>query len=195
MSENKGSILVSQFVKEYSEITNEGQRKQYLKKHITRTYCPLFEKMNMLKIMNDKAVVDNEDTEKYINMTVSKLNTMIAVLILYTDIKVEKDEENKPKTWECYDLLQSTGLFSKILEFIGKDIEELMLVQKEVMDTWHMKNSSTRAFITSLVNKSVDRFGVVAGAGMQELSNILDDEQKMNKAYSLFDNFLNKIRK
>lgn len=195
MSENKGSILVSQFVKEYSEITNEGQRKQYLKKHITRTYCPLFEKMNMLKIMNDKAVVDNEDTEKYINMTVSKLNTMIAVLILYTDIKVEKDEENKPKTWECYDLLQSTGLFSKILEFIGKDIEELMLVQKEVMDTWHMKNSSTRAFITSLVNKSVDRFGVVTGAGMQELSNILDDEQKMNKAYSLFDNFLNKIRK
>lgn len=195
MSENKGSILVSQFVKEYSEITNEGQRKQYLKKHITRTYCPLFEKMNMLKIMNDKAVVDNEDTEKYINMTVSKLNTMIAVLILYTDIKVEKDEENKPKTWECYDLLQSTGVFSKILEFIGKDIEELMLVQKEVMDTWHMKNSSTRAFITSLVNKSVDRFGVVAGAGMQELSNILDDEQKMNKAYSLFDNFLNKIRK
>ena len=195
MSENKESILVTQFVKEYSEIANEGQRKQYLKKHITRTYCPLFEKMNMLKIMNDKAVVDNEDTEKYINMTVSKLNTMIAVLILYTDIKVEKDEENKPKTWECYDLLQSTGLFSKILEFIGKDIEELMLVQKEVMDTWHMKNSSTRAFITSLVNKSVDRFGVVAGAGMQELSNILDDEQKMNKAYSLFDNFLNKIRK
>ena len=119
MSENKGSILVSQFVKEYSEITNEGQRKQYLKKHITRTYCPLFEKMNMLKIMNDKAVVDNEDTEKYINMTVSKLNTMIAVLILYTDIKVEKDEENKPKTWECYDLLESSGLFSKILEFIG----------------------------------------------------------------------------
>ena len=32
MSENKGSILVTQFVKEYSEITNEGQRKQYLKK-------------------------------------------------------------------------------------------------------------------------------------------------------------------
>lgn len=194
MSENKETILVTQFVKEYSEIANEGQRKQYLKKHITRTYCPLLEKMNMLKVMNEKSVVNNENG-KYIDMTVSKLNTVISILILYTDIRIDKYENEKPQSWLCYDLLKSTKLLNKIIEFIGEDIEELMLVQKEIMDTWYTQNTSVEAFVRDMINKAVDRFGMVSGIGMEELSKILDDEVKLHKAMSTLEKTLKKLKK
>ena len=194
MSENNKNISISQFVKEYKQITNEGQKKAYVKKHIIRNYCPILEKINVLQAMNDKSIVDNE-YGKYIDMTVSKLNSVMAVLILYTDIRTDKNEQGVPKTWECYDLLQSTGLISKILEFIGDDIDELMRVQKEVLDTWHMKNTTTKAYVYDLLNKISDRVGVAAGAGMKELSEILDDENKIKKFYSISEKFFKKITK
>ena len=64
-----------------------------------------------------------------------------------------------------------------------------------MIDTWYMKNTSAKAYITDLINKSVDRFGVVAGAGMKELSEALDDENKMKKFYSIFENFLKVMKK
>ena len=194
MTENKTTISISDFVKEYKEITNEGQRKHYIKQHIKRTYCPLLQKLNILKLMNDKSVIDNE-TGKYIDMTVSKLNTISAILILYTDIRPDKDENDNPKTWETYDLLKSTKLIDRILEFIGDDINELMLVQKEVMDTWHMQNVSTYAFMRDLLIKASNNFGVVAGTGMQELSSILDNDDKLHKAMTTIEKFIKKNRK
>lgn len=194
MTENNTIISVSDFVKGYKEITNEGQKKQYVKQHIKRTYCPLLQKLNMLKVMNDKSVVDNEKG-KYIDMTVSKLNTVAAILILYTDIRPDKDGNENPKTWETYDLLKSTKIIDRILEFIGEDIDELMLVQKEVMDTWHMQNASTHSFMRDLFNKASDNFGVVAGTGMKELANILDDDNKLHKAMTTIEKFIKKNMK
>ena len=193
MTENKKTILVSDFVKEYSEITNAGQKKLYVKKHIIRKYCPLLEKLNILKIMNEKSVVNN-DSGKYIDMTLSKLNTVMAILILYTDIRPDNSDGNQ-EAWKVYDLLKQTKLFNEILEYIGDDIEELMLVQKEVMDTWHIQNTSVQAFIRDIFDKAVEKFGTVAGVGMQDLSKILDDDVKLHKVMSHIENFINKNRK
>lgn len=192
MSENRiETISVSQFVKEYKEIPNEGQKKAYIKKHVIRTYCPLLDKMNMLKVMNDKSVV-NDENGKYIDMTVSKLNTVISILVLYTDVRPDKDENEKNLSWQTYDLLKSTKLLERILEIIGDDINELMLVQKDVMDTWYTKNASTEAVIRDIVDKAIEKLGVVAGVGMQELSAILDDDKKLNNILFNIGKFLKK---
>ena len=192
MSENRiETISVSQFVKEYKEIPNEGQKKSYIKKHVIRTYCPLLDKMNMLKVMNDKSVV-NDENGKYIDMTVSKLNTVISILVLYTDVRPDKDENEKTLSWQTYDLLKSTNLLERILEIIGDDINELMLVQKDVMDTWYTKNASTEAVIRDIVDKAIEKFGVVAGVGMQELSSVLDDDKKLIKILNNFKKILGK---
>lgn len=192
MSENRiETISISQFVKEYKEITNEGQKKAYIKKHVIRTYCPLLDKMNMLKVMNEKSVVNNENG-KYIDMTVSKLNTVISILVLYTDVRPDKDKNEKNLSWQTYDLLKSTKLLERILETIGDDINELMLVQKDVMDTWYTKNASTEAVIRDIVDKAIEKFGVVAGIGMQELSAVLDDKEKTIFIINKLNQLLNK---
>lgn len=193
MSEVKERISVSTFVERYSKLTNQQLKDKYVKEHIKTTYSPILMKKIILETMNDKSVVDG--SVKYIDLVISKLNLVMAILVLYTDIEPDKDEEGKPLTWESYDKLKSTGLIGMILEFVGEEeINELMSVQKSVMDTWTMKNTSPESYIANLVEIVSNRFGVVAGAGMEKLATVLDDEVKMKKIATAFDKVMKKIK-
>ena len=192
MSDKKERITVSAFVNGYNKLINSELKNKYVKGHVTTTYAPILTKINILNLMHEKSVVDGKI--KYIDLTVSKLNLIMAILVLYTDVEPDKNEEGKPMTWDAYDKLKSTGLLEKILECIGEDIEELMSVQKNIMDTWHMKNSSTEAYIANLVETASQRFGIVAGAGMEKLSEVMADEKKMEKVMSAFEKVLKKIK-
>ena len=90
--------------------------------------------------------------------------------------------------------MKVNGLIECISEFIGEDINELMSIQKFVMDTWMMKNTSTEAYISNLSKIISSKLGVVAGAGMDKLADVLDDETKMKKVANVFDKVLNKIK-
>ena len=82
MSEKEERITVSQFKERYNKLPNEQLKDKYVKDHIKTTYSPILNKINVLKLMNEKSVVD-DPAGKYIDMTVSKLNTVISILILY----------------------------------------------------------------------------------------------------------------
>ena len=193
MSEVKERISVSTFVERYSSLTNKQLKDKYVKEHVKSTYAPILSKKLILETMNDKSVVDG--SIKYIDLTVSKLNFVMAILVLYTDIEPDKNEEGKPLTWDAYDKLKSTYLIEDILSFIGEDeINELMSVQKTVMDTWTMKNTSAEAFVTNLIDVASRRLGVVAGASMDKLTEVLNDESKMKKVASALDKVLKKIK-
>lgn len=192
MSEKKERISISTFVDGYNKLTNTDLKTKYVKKHITTTYAPLLTKLNILNLMTDKSVV--EDKIKYIDLTVSKLNLIMAILVLYTDLEPDKDKDGKPMTWDAYDLLKSTGLLEDVLEYIGVDIEELMSVQKTVLDTWHMKNNSTEAYIANLVEKASQRFGIAAGFGMEKLTELLDDENKVEKIMNALEKMIKKVK-
>ena len=192
MSEVKGKITVSDFVKGYNQLTNEQLKDKYIKKYIKTTYAPLLNKKLILEAMNEKSVVDGDI--KFIDLVVSKLNLVMAVLVLYTDIEPDKNEEGKPLTWESYDQLKSTGLLESISGAIGEDINELMSIQKSVMDTWAMKNTSSEAFVTNLVDVASRKLGVVAGASMDKLTEVLNDESKMKKVATALDKVLKKIK-
>lgn len=193
MSEANKKISVNDFVKGYKRLTSAELIAKYVEKHVVKTYAPLLMKKEVLSLMCERSVVN--DDIKHIDMTLNKLNMTMAILALYTDIEIEKDEEGKPLSWEAYDELKSSGVLEVLIAIIGDDIQELLTVQKEVLDTWHMKNTSTEAYIMNLVEFVSRKFGVVAGAGMGKLSDVLDNEEKMNKVMELGYSFIKKIKK
>lgn len=192
MSENKERITVSAFVDGYNKLTSEELKKKYVNKHVTTTYVPILNKMNVLTLMNEKSVV-NEDI-KYINLTVSKLNLIMAVLVLYTDVEPDKDQEGKPMTWDAYDKLKATGILEEILACIGDDVEELLAVQKDVMDTWHMKNNSPEAYVANLVGVASQRFGITTAVVMEKLAEVLEDDKKIEKVTNTVEKMLKKLK-
>lgn len=192
MSEVK-KITVSAFVERYNKLTNTQLKDKYVKEHVVKTYAPLLSKMTILNLMNEKSVVD-EDI-KYIDLVVSKLNLVMAVLVLYTDIEPDKSEDDKPLTWDAYDALKSTGLLDKIVAAIGEDeMDELLSVQKNIMDTWYMKNTSTKAYVSDLVEVAARKFSVIAGVSMDKLSDVLSDEIKMKKVMGVLGKVVDKIK-
>lgn len=197
VKEVKERILVSDFVNRYNKLESEQLKNKYVKEHIKTTYAPLLSKMQILNMMNEKSVVDDGDV-KYIDMCTSKLNLNMAILVLYTNITPDKKENEDgtttPLTWDAYDKLKSNGLLEKIIEYIGEDIGELLSVQKDILDTWYLKNKSTEAYVNDLVETASRKFGVVAGVGMEKLADVLSDEKKMDKIMSALDKMLKKIK-
>ena len=147
IKEVKERVLVSDFVNRYNKLESEQLKNKYVKEHIKTTYVPLLSKMTILNMMHDKSVV--KDDVPYVDMVTSKLNLNMSILVLYTDIEPDKKENEDGSTtsltWDAYDKLKSNGLLEKIIEYIGEDIGELLSVQKDILDTWYLKNKSTEA--------------------------------------------------
>lgn len=193
MGEVLERITVSTFVERYGKLNNDQLKDKYVKEHVKITYAPILKKKAILEVMNDKSVIDSP-TGKYIDLITSKLNLTMAVLMLYTNIEPDKDEEGQPLVCESYDSLQSTGLIGKILNIIGSDVEELMNIQSQIMDTWYAQHTSTEAYVANLVEAASHKLGVYAGAGMDKLADVLSDEKKVNKIIAVFDKMLKKIK-
>ena len=196
MSEIKERISISKFAEGYKKLTSEQLKDRYIKEHIKTTYAPILEKKLILEMMNSKAVV--EAPIKYIDMTVSKLNVVMAILVLYTDIEPDKKENEDgtttPLTWEAYDTLKSTGLYEKLLNAIGEDLNELMSVQDQILSSWSMANTSTEAYVNNTINTASRRFGIAGELILDKLTEVLDDEVKMTKVTSMLEKMIKKIK-
>lgn len=196
MGENKEKISMSKFIDGYKKLTNEQLKDRYIKERVKTYYAPILSKKLILEMMHNKSVV--ETPVKRIDLTVSHLNVVMAILVLYTDIEPDKKENEDgtttPLTWEAYDALKSTGAYEKLLNEIGGDLEELMLVQSQIMDTWVMENTSTQAYVNNLIDTFSRKFGVYAGVGMEKLTEFLEDEVKMKKLIDMVDKKIKKIK-
>jgi len=196
MSENKERISMSKFVEGYKKLTNEQLKDRYIKERVKTTYAPILQKKLILEMMHNKSVV--ETPVKRIDMTVSHLNVVMAILVLYTDIEPDKKENDDgtttPLTWDAYDALKSTGIYEKLLNAIGSDLEELMLIQGQIMDTWVMENTSTQAYVNNVVENASSRFGVAIEIILNKLDEILEDEVKMKKFMSALEKTIKKIK-
>ena len=192
MSEKKNEkILVGDFVKKYNEFNNDASKEAYLKKIIKRKYCPILEKKLILEMMVEKSKGDGNIA--YIDMVLSKINFYISIIVLYTNLEVEKDDKGIPKTMDAYDMLKQADVFNAILNEIGeKELGELMSVNDVVLDTWHTKNTSTQAYVSSLVEKISLIFSTALGKEIGSLADALNtgtDEDKAELVASLMENF------
>ena len=189
MNEVKERISISKFVEGYKKIANENLKDKYIQEHIKNTYAPILQKKLILEMMNSKSVV--ETPVKHIDMTVSKLNVVMAILVLYTDIEPDKQTNENgtttPLTWEAYDALKSSGLYGILLDAIGEDLNELMSVQEQILESWHIANTSIEAYISNLMEVASRKFGVYIGVGLEKIAEALDDETKMQRVMKLLE--------
>lgn len=191
MEEKK--ILITDFVKKYKTLASEKLKNDYIKSIIKCNYCPILKKRAILDLMLEKSV--NEDGLKTIDMFLNKLNFYAAIISLYTYIVPDKDENGVPKSYEMYDLLTENNLMNPILELIGeRELGELTSINGLLLDNWHMQNTSVEAYISSFVEAASRKFGVVAGVGMEKLTEVLEDEKKMNKVITALDKVLKKVK-
>lgn len=192
MSETK-KILVTDFVKKYNEVKSADLKTKQVQGIMKRTYCPILEKKKILDLMLEKSVV--EDDIKHIDMLVNKLNFYSAIISIYTNIAPEKDENGIVKSYEMYDLLIENNIMSTILEIIGeRELGELTSVNGLLLDTWHMKNTSSEAYVNNLVETASQKLGTYAGFGMDKLADVLSDEKKMNKIMATLEKVAKKIK-
>ena len=196
MIEVKERISISKFVDGYNQLTNDQLKDKYVKGHIKTTYVPILQKKLILEMMNEKAVV--ETPIKYIDMMVSKLNVVMAILVLYTDLEPDKqtneDGTTTPLTWEAYDALKSSGLYGKILDAIGEDLNELMSVQDQILNSWHMANTSTEAYVNNIIDTASRRLGISVELLLDKLTDILEDDAKTKKVTTMLEKLAKKIK-
>lgn len=191
-------ILVSKFVEDFKKLSNDTNKLAMVKKHVITHYAPILKKRNVLDIMMDGCVKSGK-SGKYIDLLCSKLNFIGAILILYTDLAVDKkiiNDDGKEKEvvdiWTAYDLLKESGALELILNEIGSDIEELLSIQEQILGTWHNENASTAAYISDVVEKISLIFSTALGNEISSLADMLNtgtDENKAELVTALMENF------
>ena len=195
MNTETNKTLVSKFVEDFKKVANENNKLAMVKKHVVTHYAPILHKRNVLDIMMD-GCVKNGKSGKFIDMLCSKINFAGAILILYTDLAVDKttnaDGKEIANIWEAYDSLKESGAWGMILNEIGDDVQELVFVQEQCLGTWHNENCSTAAYISDLVEKVSMIFSAGLGkelSGLTEVFNELPAEEKKNFFANLKNNF------
>lgn len=173
---------VNEFVKKYKSLSGEQAKVGMIKGIMKRTYCPILEKKYILEMMVEKS--KGEGKVAYIDMVLAKINFYMAIIAMYTTLKVEKDDKGNPKTMEAYDELTKADVFNAILNEIGeKELSELMSVNEAALNTWHTRNTSTAAYISDLVEKVSMIFSAGLGkelGSITEMFNELPAEEKKN---------------
>ena len=179
-------MKVSELVETCNKLSNDDLKVAQVKKHVKRNYAPIVEKLAVLKELSKKCELRDKNGIVFLDMVTNKINFIYAIVVLYTDLEPDKNEQGRNDAIKIYDLLQESGVVNLICDQIGeREINELTFVNKEVLDTWYNENSSTRAYLATLMDKAVRTF--------VEISEILGrtavdlDPQKIMNFFGITD--------
>ena len=157
--ENK-QIFVKEFCKKYSTTTSEHVKDQMIRSIMKTTYVPVMKKRALLQVMLDKSMVTTGHGTEYIDMFLSRINLIMGIVALYTNLKVERDEDNIPITFKAYDVLIQSGVLSKIYEQIPEqELAEITSINGVLMDNFYNEHN-----VENFVAKQVSRFGALIGS-------------------------------
>lgn len=194
--ENK-KITVSDFVKKYKQLSSDSLRERLIKSIIIRTYVPVLEKKLFLQVMFDKSLV-GEESNRHVDMFLNSINVTLAILGMYTKLNFEKTEENKTTMFEAYDILAELDLLNIIFnEIPSSELTQISAINEQIMETYYNEHNSTQAFVTKLIDRFANTFGVLTKGSIDSLSEILNDEEKLNSVIDKLnkDNKLTQIAK
>ena len=152
-------MKVSEFTDSYKALNSADLKKGLVSQHVKRTYASIGKKNAFLGKMLEDCIMTDKNGIPYINMVANKIDFVYALVVLYTDLEPDKNEEDKKDVLKMYDMLQESGAIDDICEQIGsKEINELTFVNKEVLDTWYNAHTTTRAYLATLTEKAVRTF-------------------------------------
>lgn len=182
-------MLVSEFVKGFNNLKNPELQRNFCNQHLVKKYASIVQKNAVLKNFADGCVKRNDSGISYLDMVANKMNMTWAIVFLYTDLTLDevedtlKDAQGNPVTKKrqdvigLYDQFQEYGIINVFCDLIGeRELNELLMVNNNVIETWHEEHSSARAFVSELTDKAVRTF-VEMTALMQEAITPADREK------------------
>lgn len=171
---NNEKISINEFISVYKNNNSSVVQKGLLEKYIKQKYCPIIDKQRILKLMLDKSIVEKNGI-KYIDEFVYMINYSIGIMILYTNIVPNKNENGNYDSFEAYDLMSEHSLLDSIYSCIDyKEKNELVRVSDSLRTNFEKENS----FI-SQIGSHISKLGTIV--------EVLSDE-KVNKITDVFEN-------
>jgi hypothetical protein len=173
-------IDVKEFVRRYDMLKTDEQKNQFVESVIWRKYCPILEKKVILQSMLEKTIIKTDKNVSYIDVFLQKVNFVTTVLLLYTKINIEKNENSESNAFEDYDMLFERNIMNIICGIIGeRELNELMSVQGSIIENYESENKTLDAYISKYVNYFATTVGVFANEGAKELVSLLNDKDKI----------------
>lgn len=190
--ENKMSV--KEFINKFDQATSDASRKKILKNIVKKTYAPISEKKMMLQVAVDRSISKDSYGVKYIDMFVLRLNFYTVLIPLYTTLVINKDKENSPLVMEAYDLMQSRHIWDILFAdaLVEGELEELLAIEKNILDTFYNKEKSTEAIVQKVINSFSTKIGIAAGYAINELEKITRDKDLLSKVVNNVKTFVNK---
>ena len=167
-------MTILEFVEKYNNLNSDKAKEQMLKSHIKRTYCPIIEKRVVLGTMLDNSIKTTDRGVKYIDMTVSRINYTMALIALYTDLRIDQNEDKKGMIDECYDSLVQNNLIQKICVMIGEnEITEFASINADIIHNFEASQGSLQAIVADYLFIFAEKVGVAAGVVLENMDNIM----------------------
>lgn len=163
-------IDVPEFIRRYKLLKTDDQKIEFIKGIIWRSYCPVLEKKIVLQTILNNSIVTEKNGVQYIDMFLSKINISTAILILYTKLKVTKNDSSLTNAFQDYDLLFENGILNQICTIIGeRELNEFMSINELLMDNFYEGNKTAEAHIAKYTEALASTIGVFANEGIFEL--------------------------
>ena len=178
-------MLVKDFVDGYNNLKKPELKRDWCEKHVTTTYASIVKKNALLKRFVDGCVKKNDSGILYLDMVANKINFTYAIICLYTDLQLNTTEDGRHDIITAYDHMQEYGIIDVFCDIIGeKEINELLMVNKECLNTWHEEHSSSRAYISELVDTGVRTFVEMAALMKETITD--EDRDKLGETIKGF---------
>ena len=167
-------ISVQDFIKQYNLAKSDSVKNGLVDKIIKRKYCPITDKKLILQLMLDKSIVEKNGL-KHIDMFVHRINFYMALIVLYTKLTINKDDQGNPLSFEAYDLLRENGIFDVLCEKIGEqEISELTLVSQLLMDTYYNENNRMENSILNVINTFLKKIESISDYDLKKISEFIE---------------------
>lgn len=142
-------ITVDEFVQEFKNLSTNEEKENYAKSVLKRTYAPIIEKRVVLDTLLTKAIVKDENNTRFIDQLLVKVNMVLAIILLYTDLRCAYSSNEETRTgFDDYDDLRESEAINCISFLIGEsEMKELAQVQESLLQTFYNRHSSTEAFV------------------------------------------------
>lgn len=177
--ETKKNIKVKDFVNNYKELNSDELKAKMMKSLLYRKYVPIMEKKVILQNMFNKSLL-GDDGNKYVDMFINRIGVTISVISMYTNLTFNRDEDSENNIFDDYDLLAGNDLLNLIFGMIPKsEVDSVLEINSQIIDTFYNQYKSTEAFVTSLVDRFAKTFGLTVESSSKALLEVLNDEEKM----------------
>ena len=186
-------MRIDELAKEIKSTKTDAQKMGIVKKHVVNSYCPIAKKYAVLRDMQEKSIIEENNGIKYIEMTLHRINFTLAIVILYTDLELLLKEDGTVDSFGSYDCIMENEIIPKIITIIGEvEYTELECINKAIIETFDMKNNSFKSFMSDTIQNFGIIVGVLADDGFGKLEEIVKDENKMKKFEKELSSFLDK---